>query len=136
MPTFKSLTPNLMVEDVPASIAFYRDRLGFAVYDQVPNPETGVMQFAIMGRDSVTIMFQLRASFHEDVPGTEGLPVGASATLYLQVDDIDAMMPHIRDHVQIVKDLHETWYGAREIYFKDVNGYIICLNQAVEQPAT
>jgi uncharacterized glyoxalase superfamily protein PhnB len=127
---FNRLTPNLMVENVRESIAFYHDVLGFEVFTEVPNetvPE--IVNFAILGRDAVQIMLQARASFHHDVPGTDGMPVGASMTFYLDVTEIAALVEPLRSRVSIVKDLHTTWYGAQEFYFRDPNGYIWCFAQ-------
>ncbi len=45
-------SPNFIVRDVAASIAFYRDALGFEV--RYKEPEVGAF-FAIVGRDSAQI---------------------------------------------------------------------------------
>src|SRR4029453_6439202 len=39
MPAFQSLTPNLVVSDIPRSLSFYRDVLGFSIVTTVPEAE-------------------------------------------------------------------------------------------------
>src|SRR4051812_8206891 len=49
--TFEDVTPNLVVAAIDASIAFYRDVLGFAIVTTVP--EQAPFAFAWMQRDTV-----------------------------------------------------------------------------------
>ena len=46
----KKMTPNLMVEDVNNTIAFYKDILSFELLATVP--ETGQFNWAMMRRDA------------------------------------------------------------------------------------
>lgn len=127
---FTGLVPNLMVENVRESIAFYSHVLGFSVVSDVPHADDpSVLNWAMLDRDDVNIMLQARASFNEDVPGTTGMPVGASLTFYLSVTDLDALVEEIRPRVTVVQDVHQAWYGAMEFYFRDPNGYIWCISQ-------
>jgi uncharacterized glyoxalase superfamily protein PhnB len=128
--SFNSLTPNLMVQNVRDSSAWYQRVMGFAQVSEVASEEDPeVLNFAIMVRDSVTIMLQAAPSFHHDVPGTSDMPVGASLTFYTDVTDFEATVEAVRPHVTLVKDVHQTWYGATEFYFRDMNGYIWCFTK-------
>ena len=129
---WEKLTPNLMVEDVPASIAWFVDVLGFAIDGEVPG-EGGVINFAMLHRDDVPLMLQRRGSLEADVPALTGLPIGASQTFFINVDDVNALYEPIRDRVETVVPLHDTWYGQREVYIRDLNGYIFCFAQALPQ---
>ena len=126
----KKLTPNFMVEDVRRTIEFYRDTLGFEVVTTVEaDDEIG---FAIMRCDKVEIMFQSRKSLSENVPALSGSPIGASQTLYIEVSGIDQLYEQLRDKVAVVVEMHSTFYGTKEFYFKDNNGYILSYSEAVE----
>ncbi|MBL8148099.1 MAG: VOC family protein [Anaerolineae bacterium] len=129
---WQKLTPNLMVEDVAASAAWFVAVLGFALGGEVPG-EDGVLNFAMLHRDDVPLMLQRRGSLEADVPALAGVPVGASLTFFINVDDVTALYEPIRDRVETVVPLHDTWYGQREVYIRDLNGYIFCLAQAVAQ---
>ena len=120
-----------MVEDVRKTIDFYRDILGFEIVTTVEaDDEIG---FAIMRRDEVELMFQSRKSLSENVPALSGSPIGASQTLYIEVTNIDQLYEQVRGKVEVVVNLHTTFYGTREFYFKDINGYILSFSEAVAQ---
>jgi uncharacterized glyoxalase superfamily protein PhnB len=126
----KKLTPNLMVEDVSWTIEFYRDTLGFQLMLTVP--EAAPLNFAIMRRDGVELMFQSRASLSENVPALKGCSIGASQTFYIEVENIARLYDQLRDKVEIVVDLHTTFYNTQEFYFRDVNGYILSFSEAAQ----
>jgi uncharacterized glyoxalase superfamily protein PhnB len=128
----KKLTPNLMVEDVSRTLGFYRDTLGFEVLMTLP--EAPPFDFAIVRRDQVELMFQSRQSLSENVPALAGSSIGASQTFYLEVVGIRDLYEQLQDTVDIVVDLHTTFYGTQEFYFRDINGYILSYSEAV-QPA-
>jgi uncharacterized glyoxalase superfamily protein PhnB len=119
----KKLTPNLMVEDVARTLAFYREVLGFETVMTLP--EAAPFDFAIVKRDAVELMFQSRQSLSENVPALAGAVVGASQTFYIEVDGLHDLYETLRDNVEIVVDLHTTFYGTQEFYFRDLNGYIL-----------
>ena len=43
------------------------------------------------------------------------------------------LVEQLRDKVEIVVDLHTTFYGTQEFYFRDLNGYILSFSEA-KQP--
>ena len=127
----KRLTPNLMVEDVNHTLEFYRDTLGFEVLMTLP--EAPPFDFAIVRRDQVELMFQSRQSLSENVPALTGSPIGASQTFYIEVVGIQNLYEQLRGTVDIVVELHKTFYGTQEFYFRDINGYILSYSEAIQQ---
>ena len=127
----KKLTPNLMVEDVQQTIAFYQNVLGFKVVMTLP--DQAPFDFAIVQRDSVELMFQSRASLSDNVPVLSGHSIGASQTFYIEVEGVKDLYENLRGKVDIVVDLHTTFYGTQEFYFRDVNGYILSFSEAGQQ---
>jgi uncharacterized glyoxalase superfamily protein PhnB len=125
----KTLTPNLMVENVQDTVDWYRSVLGFESVAEVP-AETGLV-FAIVHRDTVRLMFQARSSLEEDLPVLRGAPIAASQTFYIEVDDVDGLRRQVDGKIKIVKDLHDTFYGTREFYFTDCNGYVLSFSETV-----
>lgn len=121
--SFKKLTPNLMVESVDETITFYKDVLGFEVVTTVP--DAAPFDFAILKRGDVEVMFQSRASITKDIPGFEGLQVGGAFDLYIDLTGIQDLYEAIKDKVTIIKDIHTSFYGTREFYIKDCNGYML-----------
>jgi uncharacterized glyoxalase superfamily protein PhnB len=125
----QKLTPNLMVEDVAQTLIFYRETLGFQVLTTLP--DAAPFDFAIVGRDDVQLMFQSRPSLSENVPALTGAAIGASQTFYIEVTGIQQLYEQLRQRVEIVVDLHDTFYGTREFYFRDLNGYILSFAETI-----
>lgn len=124
----KKLTPNLMVENVAETLAFYREILGFEIVTTLPEQEP--FDFAIVHRDGVELMFQSRLSLSENVPALTGSPIGASQTFYIEVEGIRGLYDSLREKVEIVVDFHTTFYGTHEFYFRDLNGYILSFSES------
>jgi len=130
----KKLAPNFAVQDISKTVAFYRNVIGFKLEMVVPEDKSGVEQelseektyiYAMMSRDSVQVMFQRTDSIGEDVPPLKGVPIGASVSFYIEVDDINALYQEIKSKAEVVKKLETVWYGMQEFYIKDCNGYIL-----------
>lgn len=121
--TFNKLTPNMMVEDVNETVAFYRSVLGFDLVMTVP--DSGRLDWALVQRNDVEMMFQARRSLAEDLPTFQDRPVGGALTFYLDVEGVEGLYERLRPHVTILQDLHETFYGTREFTIEDCNGFLL-----------
>jgi lactoylglutathione lyase len=123
MPALTKLTPNLMVEDVDRTVDFYRDVLGFTL--AATAPEQRPFDWAMVTAGGAELMFQSRASLGSEVPTLRDREIGGALTLYVEVEDIEALYNHVKDQLPIVVDLHDTFYGAREFTAQDCNGYML-----------
>jgi len=121
---FKSMTTNLMVENVEASVGFYRDTIGFAMVDSVPNKQGG-LQFAILVRDGLTLMVQERTNLIEEYPILVTDRVYPSVSLFIRVDGFGALYADLRTKCKVVAEPHTTFYGTHEFAVADVDGYVI-----------
>ena len=132
---FKKITPDLMVRDVTEAVKFYTEKLGFQLAMLVPEGEKAVETrlvagkkyvYAMVNRGEVFVMFMSKDVYEEDIPALRGIPVGASLTLYFDVDHLDGLYASLKGKgVEVVKDLSATWYGMKEFYIRDCNGYIL-----------
>lgn len=130
MPLSK-LTPNMMVENVAETVDFYRDVLGFDLIMAVP--EGNPVDWALMQRDEVEVMFQARASLTDELPLFAGRPIGGALTFYIDMQGVEALYEQIRAQVRVVQDLQTTFYGKREFAIQDCNGFILTF--AEDSPA-
>lgn len=137
-----SLAPNLMVRDVRAAIAFYCDHLGFTLVMAVPDGVDDVvadlsggerLRYAMMQAGSSSLMVQARDSLIEELPALAATDPGrgASLTLYVEVEDLDAVMVALPAGIPVVRPVATSWYGMRELYIRDPDGYIVGLAQRV-----
>ncbi len=132
-PTVTQLTPVLIVDQVEPCISFWTDRLGFTLENQVPGPE-GALVFASARQGLVEVMYQTRASVVDDTPETSGTFDGHSITLFLTVDDLDAVERAMAG-VPVVKPRHTTFYGSHELYVREPGGNTVGFAQFVPPAA-
>lgn len=120
---FKTLTPNLIVEEMDTTIGFYRDVLGFEVL--MTTPEKEPFDWAMMKKGSAAIMFQTRQSLGGEMAAFKKMPVGGSFTLYINVANLEDLYQTIKGKVTVEKPLYDTFYGTREFAIRDCNGYMM-----------
>ncbi len=119
-PTVTQLTPVILVDQVEPCLAFWTERLGFTVETQVPGPE-GALIFASARQGAVEVMYQTRASVVADMPELSGTFDGHPITLFLHVEDLDAVERAMQG-VPVVKARHTTFYGSQEVYVREPGG--------------
>ena len=117
------LTPVLIVDSVESGIAFWIDRLGFAMTNHVPGPD-GKLVFASVQREAIEIMYQTRASVLAEGPQTAAELAGHSVALFLQVADVAAVEAAVKG-APVVKARHKTFYGSDEIYVREPGGNVV-----------
>ncbi|WP_299583528.1 VOC family protein [uncultured Sunxiuqinia sp.] len=135
------LTPNFEVKNIRETIEFYQSVLGFSLVMAVPETQDGVEQsltegkeyvYALVSKDSVEMMFQRTDSFKEDVLLAKDRSMGASVSFYMEIDGIDRFYEQIKDKGLNPTPLKTAWYGMREFYLQDNNGYILAFGQKSE----
>ena len=131
MPQFKKLTPNLVVDSVERSVAFYVDTLGFERGMTVPDAPPLV--FASVTSGSVEVFFNDAATAVKELPIFTGKPIGATGTLFIEVDGVDALHDRLKPTVKIVMPIVTQFYGMREFAFEDPDGYVITFAERVPQ---
>jgi len=131
MPHFKKLTPNLLVANIERSLAFYVDTLGFERGMTVPDAPPLV--FASVTSGSVEVFFNDAATAVKELPIFTGKPIGATGTLFIEVDGVDALHDRLKPTVKIVMPIVTQFYGMREFAFEDPDGYVITFAERVPQ---
>jgi catechol 2,3-dioxygenase-like lactoylglutathione lyase family enzyme len=128
-PEIAGIAPLFIVKDVPAALAFYRDRLGFDVTFQGPEPDD--IFFGIVQRGGAMIMF--KAVGVDPVPNcTRDVQQGlARWDAYLQVPDPDALAAEFRAReVEFFEPLKDTDDGLRGFELRDTDGYVLFFGRA------
>ena len=131
MPQFKKLTPNLLVASVERSLAFYVDTLGFARGMTVPDASPFV--FAAVTSGDVEIFFNDAATAVKEYPAFDGRPIGATGTMFIELEGVDALHERIKSSVTITMPLVTQFYGMREFAILDPDGYVITFAERVPQ---
>jgi catechol 2,3-dioxygenase-like lactoylglutathione lyase family enzyme len=118
------IAPLFIVRNVPAALAFYRDRLGFDVTFQGPKPDD--IFFGIVRRGGAMIMFKHVGV--EPVPNyTRDVKKGiARWDAYLRVQDPDALAAEFSSrNIEFFEPLKVTGDGLRGFELQDADGYVL-----------
>ena len=128
------LTPNFEVKDIRKTVEFYQSILGFTLVMAVPDTQDGIEQsfadgkeyvYALVSKDNVEMMFQKTESFKRDVLFAKDLSMSASVSFYMEIDGVDSFYEQIKNKGLNPTELKTAWYGMREFYLTDNNGYIL-----------
>jgi catechol 2,3-dioxygenase-like lactoylglutathione lyase family enzyme len=123
---FVSATPNLLVSDMAASLAFYRDVLGFQLEQSVPDEPPFV--FAWLKRGGVQLFLN---DAKPVIAEFASLRAGNTSTLFVIVNDVDAFHAELAGRARIVMGLTDQFYGMREFAILDPDGYLITFAQRI-----
>ena len=129
MSRFSSVTPNLIVRDVAASTAFYRDVLGFSVKQTVPDGPPFV--FVWLERDGVPVFLNDVSAAAEEYPDAGSRQPGGTAALFFVVTEVDALHASVAARAPIVMPLKTQFYGMREFAVTDPDGHILTFAERV-----
>jgi lactoylglutathione lyase len=129
MPQYTKLTPNLLVANVERSLAFYIDTLGFSQGMTVP--EASPLVFGSVTSGPIEIFFNDAATAIKEYPGFAGHPIGATGTLFVEMQGVDALHDRLKAAVKIVMPLVTQFYGLREFAIEDPDGYVITFAERV-----
>jgi catechol 2,3-dioxygenase-like lactoylglutathione lyase family enzyme len=116
--------PFFIVRDVPAALAFYRDRLGFEITYQGPEPSD--IFFGIVERGAAMLM--MKSIGVEPVPNyTRDIKQGiARWDAYFYVPDPDALAAEFASRgVEFVTPLGDNSDNLRGFEVKDADGYML-----------
>ena len=123
-PDITAIAPFFIVRSVPAALAFYRDRLGFEVTFEGPEPDD--IFFGIVERGAAMIM--LKAVGVEPVPNyTRDIGQGSARwDAYVNAPDPDALAAEFSSRgVEFSEPLKDTDDGLRGFELKDADGYVL-----------
>jgi len=123
-PEITAIAPFFIVRHVPIALAFYRDRLGFEITFQGPDPAD--IFFGIVERDAAMIM--LKAVGVDPTPNcTRDVGQGwARWDAYLHVPDPDALAAEfLSREVAFSVPLMDTDDGLRGFELRDADGYVL-----------
>src|SRR5271165_6164887 len=124
------VAPLVQVFDMPKSIRFYRDVLGFEISGlskpKTDNPDD--VDWCMLELGPATVMLNT-AYDPGDVPAApDGARWGGhrDTCLYFGCPDVDAAYRHLAEKGLEVDAPKVAWYGMKQLYLKDPDGFGIC----------
>ncbi|MBF4623220.1 VOC family protein [Clavibacter sp. VKM Ac-2872] len=130
------LVPELLVTDLAASLAFWRDLCGFQVrYDR---PDEG---FAYIARGGAHLMLEQTGIIRNWVTGPLERPFGRGINFQIAVEDADVLAEALAAAgVALFLEPETTWYriddeetGVRQFLVQDPDGYLVRFQSSIGQ---
>ena len=117
----------LQVFDMPTSVRFYRDVLGFEVVQTSPR-EGDQFDWGLLRLNNAEVM--LNTAYEQDSrpaqPDSGRVAAHGDTCLYFGCPDVDGAYRHLRAHDIDVKEPHVAPYGMKQLYVSDPDGYELC----------
>ena len=127
MPELAGISPIVPVRDVRATVAFYRDTLGFDVRREMDDGS-----FALVARDAAGVSL-VRAADDTALVATR-----TNISAFIWVEDVDGLwselshklneLPEGRVRAPFTQD-----YGMREFHVKDPDGFLIFFGEDADK---
>ena len=127
MPDIRSLAPLLQVFDMPTSVRFYCDMLGFVLVAQ--SKEGDEFGWCLLRLGEIELMLNTAYDVGERPPAPDAGRVEAhrDTCLYLSCPDVDAAYRELSGKGLKLKPPAVAPYGMRQLHLSDPDGYAICL---------
>ena len=122
----QGMTPLIQVFDMPISLAFYCDVLGFEIYStSSPPPKCG---WAWLKSEGIDLMLNTAYEDEQRPPAPDRVRIAAhdDTCLYFGCPDVDAMYTYLLSKGMQVKPPKIAPYGMKQLYLHDPDGFNLC----------
>lgn len=123
------LTPLLQVYDMPTSVRFYRDVLGFEIMSTSPVLGEDRFHWALLRLGNAELMLNTAYEFDDERPAKPDHARTAAhddTGLFFGCPDVDAAYKELSSKGVKVKAPSITGYGMKQMYLRDPDGYALC----------
>jgi glyoxylase I family protein len=137
---FDGLCPLLQVFDMPKSVNFYREALGFELVGNSPmvkSPQGDYFHWAMLRRDSITLMLNTACDEGERPPAPDPARVAAhgDTALYFGCTDVDNTFHQLLSFgVNVLEKPFITGYNMKRFAIADPDGYNLSFQGPVTAP--
>jgi len=129
----QGLCPLIQVFDMPTSVRFYRDILGFEVFSASPPRSPDDSDWVWLKRNGAELMLNTRYEYDSRPSAPDPALVSAhdDTCLYIGCPDVDQAYRHLREKGLDVPEPKVAPYGMKQLYLKDPDGFGICFQWRV-----
>jgi glyoxylase I family protein len=125
----RGLCPLLSVFDMVTSIRFYRDILGFEAFTtSTPEPD-GHFDWCWLKLNGTELMLNTayERSHRPAAPDPARIAAHGDTQIYIACQDLDAAANYLRASAIEAKGPMVRPFGMKQLFFKDPDGYELCL---------
>jgi len=127
----RSVCTLVLVFDMPTSLKFYRDVLGFGVIATSDDDAGDDVDWCYLrlGKAELMLNGMYEADDRPPRPDKARNAVHSDTCLYFSCPDVDAAYRHLRAKGIAVKEPTVATYGMKQLYVLDPDGYNLCLQR-------
>jgi glyoxylase I family protein len=127
-PRIEGLAPLLQVFDMPTSIRFYRDVLGFEVKQRSSERSPDDCDWVLLESGHSQLMLNTAYEFDKRPPSPQPARVAAhrDTGLFFGCRDLDALYTHLLERGVGVNPPKVAPYGMKQLWAMDPDGYELC----------
>lgn len=130
----QSLVPLVQVYDMPRSIAFYRDVLGFEVASTSnPDASSDVCDWCLLRQGRAELMLNTRYESDQRPPESQHVPQQEDVTLYMGCPDVDEAYAYLKSKGCRANVPADAPYGMRQLYVRDPDDLQLCFQHPVKR---
>jgi GrpB-like predicted nucleotidyltransferase (UPF0157 family)/catechol 2,3-dioxygenase-like lactoylglutathione lyase family enzyme len=124
----------LQIFDMPASVRFYRDVLGFEIVQTTTPREGDQFDWGLLRLDNVEVMLNTAHERQERPAQPDSARVAAhrDTCLYFGCPDVDGAYRHLQAQGIDVEEPEIAPWGAKQLYVRDPDGYQLCFQWRAE----
>jgi catechol 2,3-dioxygenase-like lactoylglutathione lyase family enzyme len=124
----------LQVFDMPTSVHFYRDMLGFEIVQTTTPREGDQFDWGLLKLNETYVM--LNTAYEQDdrpeQPDSARIAAHSDTCLYFSCPDVDAAYQHLRSQGVDAEEPKIVPWGSKQCYVRDPDGYQLCFQWPTE----
>ena len=128
-PDLRGVSPLLQVFDMPTSVRFYRDQLGFEIVSHSPVLGEAYFHWVLLRLGGAELMLNTAYESNTERPSEPEFSRTAAhgdTVLYFACPDVEAAYEELRSKGVSVGTPAVAWYGMKQMSVCDPDGYLLC----------
>jgi glyoxylase I family protein len=133
-PDLRGVSPLLQVYDMPTSVRFYRDQLGFEIVNHSPVLGEDSFHWVLLRLGGAELMLNTAYESNTERPSEPDVSRTAAhgdTVLYFACPDVEAAYEELRCKGVSVGKPAVAWYGMKQMNVPDPDGYLLCFQWRV-----
>ncbi|MGE5110158.1 MAG: VOC family protein [Acidobacteriaceae bacterium] len=131
----RAMTPLLQVFDMPTSLKFYCDVLGFEIAQTDSNTTAPNHHCVWLQHGQLDLMLNGAYEYDQRPPAPDSRRVASHGDtgLLFAIPDVDTIYAHLRARGLDVKEPEVAPYGMKQLYVSDPDGFVLCFQWSVSK---